>query len=312
MATANEEEKRWNALLELPKYQQSETVGGYYKQLQDYQANKPKEYTSRWKEQMDAAMNNILNRKDFRSDVNGDPLFQQYRDQYIRNGRMAMQDTVGQASALTGGYGNSYAQQAGQQTYNGYMQGLNDKIPELYNLALQAYNNKGADMLNKYKLMGSAEDQEYSRYQDSMSAYRAELDRLQNQYNTERSYDYGMFRDKASDAQKQWANAMAMFQAGQDTPEIRQIIGLPAQEAAIESNGGGGGGNGSPKKKNVNYVTEMMNGYYADRRAGDKDGANAALRQAVTDKLITQADANKIKLSYAKSSDKRDIWNRHS
>lgn len=221
-------------------YTQSDAVTQAQKRLEEYQQNRPAEYTSRWKEQMDGILDNILNRKDFSYDAKADPLYQQYRDQYTRGGQLAMRDTMGQAAQMTGGYGNSYAQQAGQQTYNGYMQGLTDKIPELYNLALQAYNNKQNDLLTRYNVLGTAENQEYGRYQDGMNAYNAELDRLQNQYNTERSYDYGQFRDSVTDAQQRWANAWAMFQHGQDTPEIRAILGLP--EAQVSSGGGGGDG----------------------------------------------------------------------
>jgi hypothetical protein len=54
-------------------------------------------------EAYDKAMNEILNRKDFSYDLNGDMLYQQYKDNYINQGKMAMMDTMGQASAMTGG-----------------------------------------------------------------------------------------------------------------------------------------------------------------------------------------------------------------
>ena len=148
-----------------------------------YESQKPESYTNRWKDQMDSILNNILNRKEFSYDVKADPLFQQYRDQYLRNGQLAMRDTMGQAAQLTGGYGNSYAQQAGQQTYNSYVQGLTDKIPELYSLAMQAYNNKTSELTNQYDLLGTQEGKEYSRYQDDLNAYNTELTRLQNLFN---------------------------------------------------------------------------------------------------------------------------------
>lgn len=250
-------------------------------QLKAYQDQKPAEYANRWKDQMDTMLNSILNRKDFQYDVKADPLFQQYRDQYIRNGQLAMRDTMGQAAQLTGGYGNSYAQQAGQQTYNGYMHGLTDKIPELYSLAMQAYNSKTNDMTNRYNLMGTQEGKEYSRYQDGMNAYNAELERLQNLYNTERSYDYGQYRDTVTDAQQRWANAWAMFQAGQDTPEIRQILGLPeavASPAASSGGGGGDDGGGSSGKKSGSsgIVDKIITAY----KNGDTGNAWIALNNA--------------------------------
>ena len=47
-----------------------------------------------------------------------------------------MEDTLGKAAALTGGYASSYAQSAGQQAYNGYLQELAALVPELRQAAL--------------------------------------------------------------------------------------------------------------------------------------------------------------------------------
>lgn len=48
-------------------------------------------------------------------------LFDQYADYYKRQGMLAMEDTIGRASALTGGYGNSYAEVAGNQAYDSHI-----------------------------------------------------------------------------------------------------------------------------------------------------------------------------------------------
>ena len=85
---------------------------------------KPGAYTSQWQGQLSDAIGKILDRKEFSYDVNSDALYQQYKDRYVQGGKMAMMDTLGQAATLTGGYGNSYAQAAGQQAYQGYLQGL--------------------------------------------------------------------------------------------------------------------------------------------------------------------------------------------
>jgi hypothetical protein len=42
---------------------------------------------------------------------------------------------------------------AGQQAYQGYMQGLTDKIPELAQMAYNRYNQEGQDMLNNIALL---------------------------------------------------------------------------------------------------------------------------------------------------------------
>ena len=100
------------------------------KTVADIEAQKPT-YEGTYDEQVKAMYDQVMNRKPFTYDLNGDALWQQYKDQYTNQGKLAMMDTMGQAAALTGGYGSSYAQNAGQQAYQGYLQQLNDRVPEL-------------------------------------------------------------------------------------------------------------------------------------------------------------------------------------
>ncbi len=142
------------------------------------------------------ALNAYLNREDFSYDFNADALYQQYKNQYIQQGQQAMQDTMGQAAALTGGYGSSYAQNVGQQAYNSYLQQLNDVIPELYQLAYEQYQDKGNDLLQQYSLLAAEESEEYARN------YQAERDAVaDSQY--DQSFAYQQERDAVSDAQWQ-------------------------------------------------------------------------------------------------------------
>lgn len=112
---------------------------------------------------------------EFSYDVNGDALYQQYKDQYIQQGKLAMADTMGQAAALTGGYGNSYAQTVGQQTYQGYLQKLNDVVPELYQMALDRYQMGKEDLYNQYGLLMKEYEREYGLHSDE---YNQLLDAL--------------------------------------------------------------------------------------------------------------------------------------
>ena len=81
--------------------------------LKQQKAAKPGEYVSAYEAPLQQAMDRILNREDFHYNLDGDALYRRYRNQAIRNGRLAMADAAGQAAALTGGYGNSYAQSVG-------------------------------------------------------------------------------------------------------------------------------------------------------------------------------------------------------
>ena len=176
-------------------YVESDAVKQAQAMLQQQMAQKPGAYQSQWQTSLNDIMDKILNREKFSYDLNGDALYQQYADQYINQGQMAMMDTMGQAAALTGGYGNSYAQSVGQQTYQGYLQQLNDKVPELYQLALNQYLQEGDALMNQYGLMADQENQDYSRYRDSVSDWNAEQNRLYQQYLDERNFDYGVYAD---------------------------------------------------------------------------------------------------------------------
>ena len=134
------------------------------------------EYTPTYDDQINDLYNKIANREKFSYDINGDPLYDIYKDQYIKQGKMAMRDTMGKAAALTGGYGSSYGQQVGQQAYDAYLQDLSAVIPELYGKAYDRYRDEGDDMLNLYGLLGDQRDTEYGRYRDSMTDWERNRD----------------------------------------------------------------------------------------------------------------------------------------
>lgn len=142
----------------------------------------------------------ISERKPFQYDVNEDAMYQNLRDQYIAGGQMAMMDTMGQAAQLTGGYGNSYAQGAGQQAYQSYLQGLNDQIPDLYNMALQNYIQTGDTMLQQYGMLQDMAADDYGKWTDQRNYdYMVETDKRDYDHMVEtdkRDYDYMVETDK--------------------------------------------------------------------------------------------------------------------
>lgn len=104
-----------------PKYSQSQEVTDAWNKVKELEGSKPADYVSKYGDQIQALLDKILNRDPFKYDFNADPMYQMYKDRYLQQGRMAMQDTMGDAAALTGGYGNSYAATAGQQAYQSYL-----------------------------------------------------------------------------------------------------------------------------------------------------------------------------------------------
>lgn len=187
-------------------YEESDIVKDAYAALQTQLAQKPGEYKSAWQTQLDDTIKKILNREKFSYDLNGDALYQQYKDKFIQQGKMAMGDAIGQASAMTGGYGNSYAQSVGQQMYQKELQNLNDVVPELYQMALDKYSREGQELYNQYAMLGDAEDKDYGRHRDSVTDWLTERDYLAGRYDSERGFDYSKYTDGRDFAYGQYAD----------------------------------------------------------------------------------------------------------
>jgi hypothetical protein len=118
---------------------------------------------------------------------------------YEQQGQRAMQDTLGQMAARTGGMASSYAGSAAQQSYNNYMQSLEDaaraqfndeysKAKDNYNMALQDYQNaydeyrdQYSDAWTRYNAENSAyeTDRQYNKQVED-EAKQAEIDRVYN------------------------------------------------------------------------------------------------------------------------------------
>ena len=199
--------------------------------LQQVQSRRPGAYQSRWDAELDSLYDQITNRKPFQYDLNQDALYQQYKEQYQRLGRTAMQDTMGQAASLTGGYGSTYAEQVGQQTYNAYLQSLNDIVPELYDRAYGRYQDEGQDLYNRYGLVSDRESMDYSKYRDTVSDYYNDLADARSSYDSEWNKDYKQWSDQLSYWQQKAAQEQAYWQS--------------QQRAAGGSGGSGGGRAGS-------------------------------------------------------------------
>ena len=183
----------------------------------------------------DQAMDAILNRKGFSYDLNGDALYQQYKDNYITQGKQAMMDAAGQAAAMTGGYGNSYAQTVGQQTYQGYLQGLNDKIPELYQMALDRYNSEGDRLATNYGLLSSDRANALAEHESGYNKLVADRDYYGTKYNNERAFDYGTWNDNRTYDTSQYWNE-TNFGYGQEQGKIANEMAAAQLNETIRAN----------------------------------------------------------------------------
>lgn len=146
-----------------------------------------------WTDKYGAAIDEYLNRDKFEYDVDNDPLFQQALASAMNSGKSAMQDTIGQASALTGGYGSTYATSAGNQAYNAFIEDAYNNLPEYYQMALSAYEAEGQEMYNRVAMLGEADATEWGK---NVDAYNVTSDWRNQAYNEE----YSLYRDNKSDA----------------------------------------------------------------------------------------------------------------
>ncbi len=249
------------------------------RRMQETEQTRP-EYQDSYSRQLKDLYDKIMGREKFQYDAANDPLYQQYRQMYVQQGRQAMADTMGQAAGLTGGYGSTYSQAAGQQQYDAYLQKLNEVVPELYAQARQAYNDEGDRMLQQYQLTGDLRDDEYSRYQDRLSNWWKDLsyqaDRADTEYSRgaenwwnaesagrqDREFAYQQKKDAYSNLvtligatgyspsqQELEAAGMSAAEAAKWQEYYRQQQAAAAAAARYSSSGGSGSGGRSSARK---------------------------------------------------------------
>lgn len=138
--------------------------------------NKPKDYASEYNKRIDDMINQVLSREDFTYDPGSDPMYQKLKDESTYLGKRAMNDAMGAASALSGGYANSFAQTAGEHAYQDYMAQLTSGMDEMYQLALSAYDAETGRMESELKALTDAESKAYERYVNDVEEYNKALE----------------------------------------------------------------------------------------------------------------------------------------
>lgn len=220
-----------------------------------YGAAKPT-YTSNYQSNIDALINQILNREDFAYDAETDPLYQQYVALYNREGDRAMNDTLAAAAAHAGGM-NSYAVTAAQQANDYYAAQLADQIPELYQLAYSMYLDDIDQQVRDLGLLQAMDDTQYARYRDTMSDWYNDRDFAYGVYRDDvadsqwdQSFDYTVGRDEVSDSRYEretaYGRALDFLNAGiMPSNTVLEAAGISRDEAtkilAAQQPGGGDG-----------------------------------------------------------------------
>lgn len=310
-------------------YTPSESVTAAQQYLQNVVSGKPGDYQSQYQGQLESLYNQVMNRDPFTFDLNGDALYNQYKDQYTQLGQQAMMDTMGQAAALTGGYGNSYAQTAGQQAYQNYLTQLNNIVPELYQQAYDRYNQEGADLQSKLSLTQDLENEAYGKYRDTVSDWNTERQAANDEYWNQYNADYSNYANMLNywntiaqqensqyntDRQMAYTQAMAILQKGKmPSDELLATAGISAADAKTiksaytKSSGGGsskkssGGSSGSSSTTTTTtgntYNYDQLVSQASKRNTGNS-AADTSFVNAVTNShaagKITTAQAEKL------------------
>ncbi len=186
-------------------------------------------YESKYQGQMDTALSNVTNRKQFEYDPLKDANYTAMAKVYQKQGEQAAKNTLGDAAALNGGYGSSYAVTASQQARNDYNQQLASQIPALQEAAYNRYLNNYNMDVTALSALKDADDSAYNKYRDKVSDsqwkygsdyqnYRDDVSDSQWQKSYDRSvlesdrdYNYKKSRDQVADSQ--WAQEFALKKA---------------------------------------------------------------------------------------------------
>jgi len=174
-------------------YQPSQQVNQAQEYLQKVMSGQPGAFQSKYTGDIDSLYRQIMQRPQFKYDLNTDPAYQQYKHHYTTLGQRAMQDVIGDSAALTGGYGNSWGATAGSQAYQAYLQQLNDIVPQLEDRAYQRYAQEGQDLRQNLNTAQGLMDTEYGQHRDTVGDWMADREFAAQQYGDDYQRDYNQW-----------------------------------------------------------------------------------------------------------------------
>ena len=226
-------------LAELEKgYQPSEDVAAARAYRDSVAAMQPGEYDSGFEDQLQALYDQIEGREAFSYDPEEDEAYRRYARLYAAQGAAAMEDTMGQAASLTGGYGSSYAQAVGQQAYDRYLGELAALVPELRQAALAEYRQEGQALTDRYNMLNQQEKAGYDRWQDTVAQWQKALSEAQSSYDDvsaqdEKAYQAMLkhYADKAEQERKLSAAGAKLEDSGYEADAGKESLSSTAADS---------------------------------------------------------------------------------
>lgn len=205
-------------------YKPSEAVQTAQQNMQTVQQQKPQSFTSKYGAQLDNILAQIQTPKEFKYEFNNDGLFRSYADLFTQQAKQASQNAMGQAAALTGGYGNSYAQAAGNQAYQQAILPLYDRGMELAQMARANYDKDRGDLYNQLGALQGMDESEYGRYQDALNQWRQDEQNAMDMYRDERDFGYQDYANMLDYWNNQARAENADYRADQDEDFRRESM----------------------------------------------------------------------------------------
>ena len=219
-------------------YQPSEDVAAARAYRDSVAAMQPEDYTSGFEARLQELYDQIAGREAFSYDPEEDEMYKHYARLYAAQGAAAMEDTMGQAAALTGGYGSSYAQAVGQQTYDRYLGELASLVPELRQAALAEYTQDGKALTDRYGLLRQQESAAYDRWQDTVAQWQKALAQAQSEYDDTAAQDAKSYQtmlkhyqDKAEQERKLSAGGAKLEESGYTADAGKESLSSTAAES---------------------------------------------------------------------------------
>ena len=188
----------------------------YYAPYQQQKIELPTYGGSQWDSVLDQAAQELIGMN--YADWTQGEQYQALADRYGIQGKMSMQDVLGQISSRTGGLASSYATTAAQQQYNEYMSQLEE-------VARQMYSGDRSDLLENAQLSQSLADRDYNRYLDSLEQYYAERD-----------YQYQVGRDQINDSRydQEYADSTAATNKAEAQDRINAYLAAYGSVADLD------------------------------------------------------------------------------
>ena len=190
------------------------------------------DYTSKYDDILSGLVQDANNYPDFTYDVETDPLYSQYRKQYLREGDRATRDALAKMAAANGGQVSTAAAAAATQAGDYYAAQLNDKIPELRQIAYGEYLDDYNRILSNLQATQSQEQLDYNKYLNTYQQWLNDRNQAYQQYLDK----YGMLQSNLgaleNDRTFNYNQLLDQIGYNQNRNELQQALADAAKEDA--------------------------------------------------------------------------------